>query len=432
MTSLSGRKVLLCISGGIAAYKSALLARALITEGAEVRVVMTAGAQAFIQPLTFQALTGNPVHTELLDESAEAAMGHIELARWADLVLVAPASANTLARLAHGLADDLLGTVCLATTAPLVIAPAMNRQMWAHAATQANLATLHARGVRSIGPAEGAQACGETGAGRLTEPEDIVAALLADPPASPAHPSDDSLAGVRVLITAGPTEEAIDPVRYIGNRSSGRMGFALAEEAVRRGASVSLIAGPVSLPTPPGLTRRDVTSALDMHEAVMAEADRTDIFIAVAAVADYRSADPHDQKIKKSADTLTLQLVRNPDILKDVAALPGRPFCVGFAAETEALEEHARGKLAAKKLDLIAANQVADKHSPVFGSDSNALEVFWPEDASGDGHASIARAPKTDVARALIDIIASRYSGLSTGPTAADTSHDHHRLPHSR
>jgi phosphopantothenoylcysteine decarboxylase/phosphopantothenate--cysteine ligase len=410
MTALTDRKVLLGITGGIAAYKSALLARGLMAAGAEVRVVMTAGAQAFVQPLTFQALTGHPVHTDLLDETAEAAMGHIELARWADLVLIAPASANTLARLAQGMADDLLSTLCLATSAQLVVAPAMNRLMWAHPATQDNMAKLLDRGAHCIGPAAGEQACGETGAGRLTEPDDILTALQERLATESVTARSEPLRGKHVLITAGPTLEPIDPVRYIGNRSSGRMGFAIAADAARRGAKVTLISGPVSLPSPNGVHRIDVQTALEMHAAVFARTDQADLFIAVAAVADYRSQAPADEKIKKTGDTLTLELIRNPDILAEVAALENAPFCVGFAAETESLEQHARGKLANKRLNLIAANHVADKHSPVFGSDSNALEVFWPD----GGHRSIPRAPKTDIAQALLDIVSERLTGKST------------------
>lgn len=411
MNSLAGRKVLLGVSAGIAAYKSALLARALISAGADVRVVMTGGAQAFIQPLTFQALTGNPVHTDLLDEAAEAAMGHIELARWADLILIAPASANTLARLTHGLADDLLATLCLATDAPLVVAPAMNRLMWAHPATQANMATLSARGVRVIGPAQGEQACGETGAGRMTEPDDIVTALNDSlGSAHSATAKKTSLQGLRLLITAGPTREPIDPVRYIGNRSSGLMGYSLAAAAAERGASVSLVSGPVTLATPAGVERIDVQSAMEMRDAVMAELATTDIFIGVAAVADYRVQQAAEQKIKKTADTMNLTLIKNPDILAEVAAGTSRPFCVGFAAETEALESHARSKLERKQLDLIAANLVADRNAPVFGSQDNALEVFWPD----GGRRSIARANKSIVAESLLDVIVERFQAQAS------------------
>jgi len=407
MDDLTGQRILLGVTGGIAAYKAAVLARTLMAAGASVRVVMSAGAQAFVQPLTFQALTGHPVHTDLLDESAEAAMGHIELARWADRILIAPASANTLARLAHGLADDLLGTLCLATDAPLIVAPAMNRLMWAHPATQANCRTLAERGVRFIGPASGDQACGEIGAGRLTEPEQIVAALLSSDGTSASEP-DRSLEGHRVLITAGPTREPIDPVRYIGNRSSGRMGFAIATDAVRRGAQVTLISGPVSRPTPDGVTRIDVESALQMHAEVMQRVPSTDLFVAVAAVADYRVGEQAVQKLKKRHDgaPLTLSLLPNPDILAEVASGTPRPFCVGFAAETEQLETHARAKLQRKRLDLIAANRVADPDTPVFGSQDNALELYWAD----GGHRSLPRAPKSTIARALLDTVVERLA----------------------
>ena len=421
MDALHTKKILLGVSGGIAAYKSAILARRLMDAGASVRVVMTAGAQAFIQPMTFQALTGNPVHTALLDADAEAAMGHIELARWADLILIAPASANTLARLAHGLADDLLSTLCLATDAPLFVAPAMNRLMWSNPATEYNCQLLSSRGIRFIGPAEGAQACGETGAGRLLEPEQIRDELLGQlatlsdgsaysnaPHLSNAtHPStvSSSLNGKQVLITAGPTREAIDPVRYISNHSSGKMGFAIAEAALTIGAHVTLIAGPVSLDCSSNINRIDVVSASDMHKAAMQAAPTSDVFISVAAVSDYRLEQVQDQKIKKSSEQMQLSLIRNPDILKDVAALAQRPFCVGFAAETEHVEDHARDKLASKKIDMIAANHVGQPDDPVFGSDTNALEVYWPED---NGHQSIPAAGKTDIAYSLLEIIAKR------------------------
>lgn len=443
MQPLNGHNVLLGISGGIAAYKSAILARRLIDAGAEVRVVMTAGAQAFITPLTLQALTGNPVHTDLLDPAAEAAMGHIELARWADSVLIAPATASTLARLAHGFADDLLSTLVLATDARVIVAPAMNRLMWANVATRDNMATLAARGVVIFGPADGLQACGETGAGRLLEPEDLRDALidlvegsaeaplfLADDSLSNDSLADDSagvsdsensntLRGRSLVITAGPTHEAIDPVRFLGNRSSGRMGYAIAAAAAARGADVTLVSGPVSLETPLGVKRIDVVSAREMHRETLAavtaagSTESCDLFIAVAAVADYRVANEASQKIKKTGsngESLSLELVRNPDILADVAALPSRPFCVGFAAETEAVEQNARGKLVRKALDMIAANHVAQASNAVFGSDSNALDVYW----AADGHARIETAAKRDVAERLLDLIVERHAATIT------------------
>ena len=403
MTSLHGQRILLGVSGGIAAYKSATLVRRLIDEGAEVRVVMTGGAQAFITPMTFQALSGNPVHTELLDPAAEAAMGHIELARWASLILIAPASANTIARLAHGLADDLLSTLCLASEAPQVIAPAMNRIMWSHAATQQNIDTLHARGVRTLGPDVGSQACGETGAGRMLEPEEIVEHLSG---LNNAALTAKKLAGKKILITAGPTREPIDPVRFLSNRSSGKMGYAIATAASELGADVTLISGPVHLDTPHGVNRIDVITAEQMLDSTLDQANSHDIFISVAAVADYRVEKVSEQKIKKSSDDVELKLTRNPDILKSVAALKNKPFCVGFAAETEKVEEHARGKLKKKRLDMIAANHVAQAGNPVFGSDVNALDVYWPE----KGHEHIPSDSKLNVARGLLGIIAARFS----------------------
>ena len=408
MSALNNKKILLGVTGGIAAYKSAILARRLIDAGATVRVVMTHGAQAFIQPMTFQALTGNPVHTDLLDAEAEAAMGHIELARWADLILIAPASANTLARLAHGMANDLLCTLCLASDAPLFVAPAMNRLMWANPATRHNCQLLGERNVIFLGPDEGAQACGETGAGRLLEPEQIRDRLTrmleqgtgtGTEQRAPSH----SLLGKHVLITAGPTREAIDPVRYISNHSSGKMGFAIAEAALLMGARVTLVAGPVSLQCNHAIRRIDVVSAVQMQEAVMHMAGESDIFISVAAVSDYRLEHVMDQKIKKDDEQMQLTLIKNPDILKQVAAMTDRPFCVGFAAETQDVENHARGKLVNKKLDMIAANQVAQPDNPVFGSDTNALDVYWGENA---GHASIGSASKAAVASQLLDLIA--------------------------
>lgn len=418
MAALTTKKILLGITGGIASYKSAILARRLQDAGADVRVVMTKGAQAFITPLTLQALTGNPVHTELLDETAEAGMGHIELARWADAIVIAPASANTLARLANGLADDLLGTLCLATRSPIFVAPAMNHQMWAHAATQANTQTLMDRGVTVLEPDSGHQACGETGSGRMPEPEDLTQQIAdwfarSDSPGQvhvqvqvqaqdQDHPKTQILANKRVLITAGPTVEPIDPVRYISNHSSGKMGYAIAKAAADAGAQVTLVSGPTQLPAPTGVTRIDVQQANEMLDAVLAAVPTSDVFIAVAAVADYRMAAVADEKIKKNSDEMTLTLVKNPDILNTVSQREDRPFCVGFAAETEHVEKHARGKLTRKNLDMIAANHVGQSDTPVFGSDSNALDVFWRD----GGHQHIERAPKDAVAEALLAIVA--------------------------
>lgn len=378
MNSLAQARILLGVSGGIAAYKTALLARLLIKAGAEVRVVMTAGAQAFIQPLTFQALTGHAVHTELLDAEAEAGMGHIELARWANLVLLAPASANLLARLAQGQADDLLTTLCLATAAPVYLAPAMNQQMWAHPATQANCQRLQEFGYQLIPPEAGEQACGDVGLGRLPEPEALLAALEAawSQRSSAVAPLG---AGLRFLITAGPTQEALDPVRYLSNHSSGKMGFALASAAQALGAQVTLVAGPVHLPTPAGVERINVLSANEMLAACQAHQAQSDLFIACAAVADYRMATPAEQKIKKtSAETLTLELIKNPDILATLAASSPRPFCIGFAAETQQVLEYAQQKLIRKNLDAIVANDVSDP-SIGFGSDQNRVTLLWQD-----------------------------------------------------
>jgi phosphopantothenoylcysteine decarboxylase/phosphopantothenate--cysteine ligase len=392
--NLSGVHVLLGVSGGIAAYKGAETVRRLRDAGAEVHVVLTANAARFVTPLTFQALSGNPVRTSLWDESAEAAMGHIELARWADEVLIAPASADLIARLAHGHADDLLTTLCLATAAPVSLAPAMNQQMWAHAATQANLALLRQRGVRVFGPASGGQACGEFGSGRLLEAGEIVGELA-------AARAPRVLDGLRVLVSAGPTYEDIDPVRFIGNRSSGRMGFAVAEAAAQAGAQVMLIAGPVSLATPAGVARIDVRSAREMREAVLAQAPRSDVFVSAAAVGDFRPQAVAPQKLKKTGQGLELSLMQNPDILAEVAAMPQRPFLVGFAAETENVEEYARAKLERKRLDLIAANRVGADCG--FERDDNALLLIWP-----DGREELARADKRELARQLIGRIATQ------------------------
>ena len=392
--ALVGVRVLLGVSGGIAAYKGAELVRRLRDAGAEVRVVLTENAARFVTPLTFQALSGHPVRSGLWDESAEAAMGHIELARWADEIVIAPASADLLARLAHGLADDLLTTLCLASAAPLSVAPAMNRQMWANAATQANVAALRARGVSVWGPGSGDQACGEVGAGRLLEADEIVASLC-------AKRAPRVLEGLRVLVSAGPTYEDIDPVRFIGNRSSGRMGFAIAEAAAQAGAAVELVAGPVVLPTPPGVARIDVRSARQMRDAVIARAPAVDVYIGAAAVGDFRPHEIAAHKLKKATrdSGLELSLVQNPDILAEVAALARRPFVVGFAAETRDVAAHARDKLERKKLDLIAANEVGAGLG--FERDDNALLLIWP-----GGSESLAQASKAELARALVARIA--------------------------
>ncbi|MEW6727750.1 MAG: bifunctional phosphopantothenoylcysteine decarboxylase/phosphopantothenate--cysteine ligase CoaBC [Pseudomonadota bacterium] len=396
--NLSGKHILLGLSGGIAAYKACDLVRRLRDAGAEVRVVMTEGATHFVTPLTLQALSGHPVRASLWDETAEAAMGHIELARWADAILIAPASADVMARLAAGLADDLLTTLCLATEVPLFLAPAMNRAMWAHPATQANVQTLAARGTTLFGPAAGTQACGETGEGRMLEPLELVALLSRHL----APEQDRPWAGRRVVITAGPTREALDPVRFLSNRSSGRMGFALAEAARDAGAEVVLVSGPTALPPPEGVTRINVETALQMRDAVMAQMP-CDIFIGTAAVADYRPLEPAPGKIKKTADQLNLTLVKNPDILSEVAARLDRPFVVGFAAETEHVLEHARDKLVRKRLDLIAANRVGE--GLAFDQPDNALTVLW-----AGGQAELPQADKRQLARQLIELIDQRIT----------------------
>ncbi len=400
MSNLTNKCVLLGVSGGIAAYKSPDLVRRLRERGHQVRVVMTRAAQDFITPLSLAAVSGQAVHTALLDQRAEAAMGHIELARWADVVLIAPASADIIARLAHGLADDLLSTLCLATDAAIVLAPAMNRRMWAAAATQANVKTLRARGVHLLGPGSGDQACGEMGEGRMLEP----AELAADLDALVATDSRErGLAGLGVLITAGPTREAIDPVRYISNHSSGKMGYAVAAAARAAGASVILVSGPSELPAPPGVERVQVESADQMHAAVLSRVEGCDIFIAAAAVADYRPAEVSEQKIKKKDRVLEIALVRNVDILADVASRDHSPFTVGFAAETEKLESHAREKLTRKRLDMIAANPVGGP-SPGFGVDTNRLRVFWK-----GGEADFGEATKIELAEGLVALVAERF-----------------------
>ena len=393
MLSLSNKRILLGITGGIAAYKCAELTRLFIKAGAEVRVVMTQSATEFITPLTLQALSGNRVHLDLLDPEAEAAMGHIELARWADLVLVAPATANSIARITHGEADDILTTLVLATPAPIAIAPAMNQGMWADEQTQANIAALDARGYTLIGPGSGEQACGDVGLGRLSEPEEIVIACA-------ALFDTGALAGRHVVITGGPTREALDPVRYISNHSSGKMAYALAAEASAAGARVTLISGPVALATPERVTRIDVVSALDMLAATLDAIDGADVFIGVAAVADYRPAHIADEKIKKSGDEITLSLIKNPDIIAEVAKRENRPaMVVGFAAETENVVANGQSKLAAKKLDLLFANQATD----TFNSDSVAITVI---DAAGT--TELAAGNKHLVARKMLQLIAER------------------------
>lgn len=391
--ALESQRIVLGIGGGIAAYKAADLVRRLRDAGAEVRVVMTDGARHFVTATTFQALSGNPVRSELWDDAAEAAMGHIELARWADRVVIAPATANLIARLAGGHADDLLTTLCLATSAPLVLAPAMNRQMWAHPATQDNLARLRARGAQVLGPASGGQACGETGPGRMLEPTEIVAALRG-PDVPPL------LAGRRVMITAGPTYEDIDPVRYVGNRSSGRMGFAIAAAARAAGASVTLVCGPVRLDTPAGVDRVDVRSARQMLDAVHARIAGQDLFIAAAAVADYTVSAPASAKRKKDGAPWQLVLTPTVDIVATVAAMSPRPYVVGFAAETEDVEANARAKRVRKGMDLIVANQVGQPGTG-FDADHNALVVHGEAGSIDLGHGR-----KHDLALRLIEVIA--------------------------
>ncbi|WP_284450332.1 bifunctional phosphopantothenoylcysteine decarboxylase/phosphopantothenate--cysteine ligase CoaBC [Spongiibacter tropicus] len=396
MKQLSNRHILLGISGGIAAYKSAELVRRLKDHGADVRVVMTAAAMEFITPLTLQALSGNPVHTTLLDPEAEAGMGHIELARWADLILVAPASADLMARLANGRGDDLLTTLCLATPAPVALAPAMNQGMWRDPATQANIEILRERGIALFGPAAGEQACGDVGPGRMLEAEqlaELAAGLF----------QSRALDGVKLCITAGPTREAIDPVRYISNHSSGKMGYALAEAAADAGAQVTLISGPTQLPCPERVTRIDVISAQQMYDASLEKMGNCDIFIACAAVADYRPANVEEQKIKKHNDAMRIELVRNPDIVSAVASHPKRPFTVGFAAETQDVVSYARDKLQRKKLDLIVANDVSDSRIG-FNTDDNRVTVI-----GADTEQHIEQMSKRQLARQLIALIAQQH-----------------------
>ncbi len=396
MGQLFNRNVLLGVTGGIAAYKSAQLVRDLQTAGATVRVVMTHGAGEFITPLTLQALSGNPVHQDLLDTEAEAGMGHIELARWADLIVIAPATADFLSRLARGRADDLLSTLCLATASPILVAPAMNQGMWRDRATVDNIALLRGRGIATVGPADGAQACGDIGPGRMEEPAAIVVA---------AQNTFDTglLDGLRVTVTAGPTREALDPVRYISNHSSGKMGFAIARAAADAGAQTTLISGPVNLATPQSVQRIDVVSAQDMHSAAIASLGNCDIFIGCAAVADYRPKSIATQKINKGAETMAVSLVRNPDIIAAVAAHQPRPFTIGFAAETQAVEAYALAKLEGKNLDMIVANDVSNDEAG-FNSENNAATILWP-----GGRQVVELTAKQQLARVLIETIASQY-----------------------
>ncbi len=403
MHKLIGKRIVLGVTGGISAYKAAFLVRLLRKNGANVRVVMTQSATKFVTPLTFQALSAKPVHTELLDLNTETAMGHIELAKWADLILIAPASANFIARYANGFAEDLLSTLCLATDSPVIIAPAMNQQMWRNQATQENLERINARGIAVVGPTVGVQACGDDGPGRMLEPEEIV-----------VHTANmfqtNILTGSRLLVTAGPTREAIDPVRFLSNRSSGRMGYAVATAAAEAGADVTLISGPVDLAAIGIEKVVHVTSAEEMQESVMQRINNIDIFISAAAVADYRVQKISEQKIKKSDDTYELIMQKNPDILAEVSALYDAPFTVGFAAETENLELNAQTKLHLKNLDMIAANQVDKKLG--IDCDENALTIFWKT-----GREKLPLAPKNKLARSLIKLIALQYNEKNSNKT---------------
>lgn len=398
--SLAGKKILLGISGGIAAYKCADLTRRLIERGAQVQVVMTPAAKEFITPLTMQAVSGRPVSDSLLDPAAEASMGHIELAKWADLILLAPATADLIARMRSGMGNDLLTTLILASNAPIAVAPAMNQQMYANVATQENLSVLTQRGMMIWGPAAGQQACGDVGYGRMLEPMELVAHCE-------AFFGPKALQNIKIAITAGPTREAIDPVRYISNHSSGKMGFAIAEAAANMGAEVTLISGPVALPTPANVTRIDVESAEQMHKVAMEHAIINNIFISCAAVADYRPSNVASQKIKKTADSdhMQINMVKNPDIVASVAALTKqRPFTVGFAAETQDVEQYARGKLKKKNLDLICANDVSVAGLG-FNSNDNALHLYW-----NGGEQALATASKTQLAKQLLNIIAEQFN----------------------
>ena len=398
MSELKTKQILIGISGGIAAYKTAELVRSLIKQGADVRVCMTKSACEFITPLTLQALTGNPVHTDLLDLEAEAAMGHIELARWADLIMIAPSTADLMARLAHGHANDLLTTVCLASEAPIHLAPAMNRVMWNSSITQHNAITLKQNGYTLHGPASGEQACGEVGEGRMLEPQELTDIILEELSSTNNKP----LSGKKVLLTAGPTREAIDPVRFISNRSSGKMGYAIASAAQKLGAEVTIVSGPVALEAPQHVKRLLVESAKEMHTETLKLAQNADIFIATAAVSDYSPTNIADQKIKKSEDTLNIELSYNPDILYDVSHGFPELFTVGFAAETEELEKYAKGKLERKKLDMIVANPVGKNKG--FDQDTNQFEIFW-----NGGHLAIPEKDKATLAIELMNVIESHF-----------------------
>ena len=394
------KKILLGVTGGIAAYKSAELIRLIIKSGAEVRVVMTKAATEFVQPLTYQALSGHRVYTDIFDAEADSAMDHIELARWADLMIVAPASADFIAKMRNGYADNLLLTLCLASKQPVAIAPAMNQQMYANRATQDNIKLLASRAVLIWGPDDGEQACGDTGPGRMLEPTELFDRVA-------EYLSPGKLDGKNVLITAGPTREPIDPVRYISNRSTGRMGYALAQAAHQAGAGVTLVSGPVNLDAPSGVERISVSSAIEMRDAVIERVAKVDIFIACAAVSDYRVEQVAAQKIKKTTQKIKLELIPNPDIVSEVTRLKNKPFTLGFAAETEKLEAHAVEKLQRKNLDMIAANRVAAEQTG-FESDTNELTVIWP-----DGQRLLTLNDKNEIAKQLIDLVAERYNASS-------------------
>ncbi|NOX27584.1 MAG: bifunctional phosphopantothenoylcysteine decarboxylase/phosphopantothenate--cysteine ligase CoaBC [Gammaproteobacteria bacterium] len=399
MLELANKRVLLGVSGSIAAYKSAELVRLLCKQGAQVRVVMTATATEFIQPLTFQALSGNVVYSAWDDADRGDGMGHIELARWADVIVIAPASADFLARLRQGMAGDLLTTLCLASDGTIAVAPAMNRLMWENAATKENLAVLKQRGIHILGPGTGGQACGEVGLGRMLEPEQLARDI-------PTLFSTGILSGTKLLLTAGPTREPIDAMRFLSNRSSGKMGYALAQAAIEAGADVTLISGPVALPSPSRAKRLNVNSADEMYDAVMSEVAANDVFISAAAVADYRPANPSKEKVKRKDDNVDLALTQNRDIVASVAALPNKPFTVGFAAETSDVEVHARGKLERKGLDLIAANQVGEGQGAEV--DDNAMTMYW-----ADGSQHLEKTTKNKLARQMVAIIGEHYRAES-------------------